>query len=76
MDELWEIEWVSTQADTSCLGDLSRFDVASAATRLREYPHLVELLRYRVSQTRVAVLLFRGQRSAATQLRERLMASG
>jgi hypothetical protein len=75
MKELWDIDWVSTEADTDCLGDLSRFDLTAAAIRLQEDARLVELLRYRMSQTRVAVLLFKGQHAAASRLRERLLVS-
>ena len=74
--QLWEIDWVDTEADTDCLGDLSHFKLAAAANRLREHPQLVEMLRYRMSEARVAVMLFKGQRAAANALRERLIASG
>jgi hypothetical protein len=76
MADMWAIDWVASQADTSCLGDLSRFDLAAPAARLRQRTDAVEQLRYRVSQARIAVRLFEGQRAVASRLRERLLGQG
>ncbi|HSQ69090.1 MAG TPA: hypothetical protein VLM41_03320 [Steroidobacteraceae bacterium] len=59
-------------AEQPCRLNPSDYDVAAAATRLRTHPEAEELLRYRVSQLRVAIDLFRNQRIIAERLIEQL----
>lgn len=59
-------------AEQPCHLNPSDYDLAAAAARLRTHPEVEELLRYRVSQLRVAIDLFRNQRSIAENLIEQL----
>jgi len=61
--------------DQPCHLDPAEFDVAAAAERLRTHPAAAELLRYRVSQLRIAVDLFQNQRAIAKELLEQLQDS-
>jgi hypothetical protein len=61
--------------DQPCHLDPAEFDVAAAAERLRTHPAAAELLRYRVSQLRIAVDLFQNQRAIAEELLEQLQDS-
>jgi len=55
-------------AEQPCHLNPSDYDLAAAAARLRTHPEVEELLRYRVSQLRVAIDLFRNQRIIAENL--------
>ncbi len=55
-------------SDIHCELDRTEFDVAAAATQLREHPDAVRLLRYRASQIRVSISLFKGQKKMADEV--------
>jgi len=52
------------------------FDVRVAAEKLRSDPNIPRLLRYRISQLRIATALFEGQKELAQRLLDRLESSG
>jgi len=58
--------------DTGCDITPDEFPLRDAVIALRSDPALVPLLRYRLSQTRIAQQLFRGQREIAVQVYEAL----
>jgi hypothetical protein len=68
------VEPLTSSASTSdtCGLDPDAFDVENAANEVRQDRELERFLRYRVSQIRVAIALFRGQQEMARELLARI----
>jgi|GEM_PF-2131047 len=62
----------SVDASTFCGLDVSQFPVASAAAEIRNEPETARLLRFRMSEARVAIYLLEGQRDMAEALLDQL----
>lgn len=58
-----------------CDLDTTKYEVSDSARLLRSHPEVASALRYRMSQARVAVLLFDAQIGEAEKILERLQAS-